>query len=99
MEDHGLGMLILQGTLWLWGTADILGNVVTLGPDGVRADDLLAFLFLNIPSGAVLSLWCHSLSALQLFGGCDLSPLPHHLLCVTAQINSFQMSWGHLSEP
>lgn len=43
MEDHGLGMLVLQGALWLWGTADILGNTVNVGPDGVRANALLAF--------------------------------------------------------
>lgn len=74
VEDHGLGMLVLQGALWLWGTADILGDVVTVGPDGVRANALLAF-FPNISPGAFLSLWCHSPSALPVFVGCDLLPL------------------------
>lgn len=100
----------LDGRPWT-GNAHSAGNTVALGNSryfgkcghsGTWWSEswwFVSIFFLNIPSGAVLSLWCHSLSALQLFGGCDLSPLPHHHLCVTAQINSFHMSWGHLSEP
>lgn len=35
MQDLRLGMSVLHGAAWVWGKADVLGNVleVTVGPN------------------------------------------------------------------
>lgn len=88
-------MLILQRALWLWGTADILGKMVTLGPD---RELMLCWLFFpKIPPGALLSLWFHSLSALQHLWAVISSPSASSWCDSTNQLLLAVLGW--VSEP
>ena len=112
MQDHRLGMSILHGAVWVWGKADVLGNVleVTVAPDWARANAVLTFCP-NILPEALLSLWplfycLVSLRNVLLHSRCNCPfsicgrwwPSPQHPFCLTTQNSTFYLSSGQMSE-